>query len=142
MGKKTNTENSTHRGGRCSGRAGYDPSSVGRRRFLHSMAGAGAAAFLTSERTLSGVPEVSVIAEAVPPGETLNLKTRHAAFSIDATGAFRAITWKGRNSGAACPSGPLFAKESNAHIRSFRTLLRNACMRTGHHFKIATTPTV
>ncbi len=97
MGKKTNTENSTHRGGRCSGRAGYDPSSVGRRRFLHSMAGAGAAAFLTSERTLSGVPEVSVIAEAVPPGETLNLKTRHAAFSIDATGAFRAITWKGRN---------------------------------------------
>jgi len=97
MGKKTKHLVSTNGGDGASGSLGYDPMSVGRRQFLHSITGAGAAALFTSQPAISGLAGVSGVAEPAPPGEALTLKTRQATFSIGATGAFSAITGNGRN---------------------------------------------
>ena len=88
---------------------GCDPMNVGRRRFLHSMVGAGAAALLTSPPAISGTAGVSGVAEPPPPGETLTLKTRQATFSIDATGAFSAITGNGRHYLAPGEAAPVMS---------------------------------
>jgi len=83
--------------------------SVGRRQFLHSVMSAGAAAVFTSQPAISGMAGVSGVAEPAPPGETLTLKTRLATFSIDATGAFNAITGNGRNYLASGQPAPVLS---------------------------------
>ena len=71
--------------------------SVGRRRFLHSLANVGAVALITSQPALRSGAGVVGVGEPGRPNETLILRTRSATFSINPAGAFNAITVDGRN---------------------------------------------
>jgi hypothetical protein len=88
---------------------GCDPTSIDRRQFGRLIARAGAAALLTSQPAISGIAGGSGVARPAPPGETLALKTRLATFSIDAMGAFSAITGNGRNYLAAGQPAPVLS---------------------------------
>ena len=83
--------------------------SIGRRRFLHSLANAGAAAILTSQPTFRGTAEVGSASSPARPDETLALKTRLATFSINPAGAFNAIQINGRNCLAAGQPAPVLS---------------------------------
>ena len=69
------------------------PANIDRRQFGRLAAGA----LLASQSAFSGVARASAIADSALPGGIVELKTRMARFSIDATGAFNAISFNGRN---------------------------------------------
>jgi hypothetical protein len=74
-----------------------DSISIARRRFLRSLANAGAAALISSQLAPGGIAEVKAVAEHGRPEDTLALRTRLATFSINSAGAFSAIKADGHN---------------------------------------------
>jgi hypothetical protein len=58
---------------------------------------------------MAGAARISGVTNLALPGETLTLKTRLATFSVDATGAFNAITFNGRNYIASGQPAPVLS---------------------------------
>jgi len=116
MDEKINDSVSTNAGRENSGSPGSDAAHLNRRQFGRLMAGAGAAALLTSRPALSGIAGGSGTAELARAGGTLTLKTRQATFSINATGAFSAITGNGRNHLAVGQPAPVLSVRVNGKL--------------------------
>ncbi|MDR3752122.1 MAG: hypothetical protein P4K94_11625 [Terracidiphilus sp.] len=84
--------------------SGCNPGEIDRRQFGRLVASAGAAALLPLHPVLSGAAESSA-----PARPAVTLRTLHAAFTIDATGALSAIACKGRNVLAPGQPAPLLS---------------------------------
>ncbi len=108
MGRKTKRAAAKNaRGGPLFSPTSY-PTSSSRRQFLQSLASAGAAAILTSGSGTSATGAADA-APPLSPGETLDLQTRPATFSINASGAFSRIEGNGRNYLAAGQAAPVLS---------------------------------
>jgi hypothetical protein len=87
----------------------FNPRGLDRRQFGRLIARGGAAALLTSRVALSGVGGVAASGKPDEPGKMLTLQTRLATFTLNATGAFSAITGNGRNYLALGQPAPLLS---------------------------------
>jgi hypothetical protein len=104
--------------------------SIHRRRFLKSLANAGAAALLTSRSAVSSTAADVGVAKPDQQGEALTLKTRWATFSINADGAFSAITGGGRNYLAAGQPAAVLSVRVGGKLHASNRAIWNAAKNT------------
>jgi hypothetical protein len=130
MDKKSECPVAANGDGGASGSPGTDPMSMDRRQFGRLVAGAGAGALIASQPAISGAAKISGGLDSALPGKTLTLKTRMARFSIDATGAFSAIAFNGRNYLAPGQSAPVLSVRVAGKLHAPNRAAWNAKHRT------------
>lgn len=83
--------------------------SIGRRRFLYSVANVGAVAFLATPTCMPANPQGENSIDAGERRKTLRLKTRTSTFEIDSAGGFSAINLEGSNCLASGQPAPILS---------------------------------
>lgn len=89
---------------------------ITRRQFGNLAANAGAAAFFTPSSRISGIAGWSRSSGVSQAGQTLMLKTRHASFGVDASGALSEITSDGQQYLAAGQPASLLTLKTDGKL--------------------------